>query len=78
MSDTTVPSRDQMGRAILTVGQLRHILRDVPEHVHVVMDDGQGWYVNVGATIVPGADYERAEFLCVTFDRGDEYDSRQT
>jgi len=68
---------DRYGRAVLTVGELRAALDGVDDDLHVVLDDGDGWYDNVEHVIVPGTDSGLAEHTCVTLMRGDNYDARQ-
>jgi hypothetical protein len=68
---------DRYGRAILTVGALRAMLEGVDDDLHVVLDDGDGWYLNVGGVIVPGDDEDLREYQCVTLMAGESFDSRQ-
>lgn len=65
------------GNRVLTVGQLREILRGVSDDVHVVVSDQNGWFLNVEATAKPTRTND--EYCCVTFFVNDEnsYDSRQ-
>ena len=57
----------------LTVGQLRAMLANVDDDTLVVMDDGEGWYLNVGDVNTPDGD----QWHCLTFHRGPAWDARQ-
>lgn len=63
-------------RGVLTVGYLRTILQGVDADLHVVTDDKNGWYDNVGEVVVPCPDRDH-EYQCVTFIPGVTFDTRQ-
>lgn len=71
------PRMGPFGAKILTVKSLREMLEGLDEHVQVVLDDGEEWYINVGSVIIPAGDPELQEFPCVTLFRGDPFDTRQ-
>jgi hypothetical protein len=60
------------GHKVLTVGQLRDMLTNVPDDVHVVIGSDD-WYQNVSAVALPDGD----GFSCVTLFQGAIYDARQ-
>jgi hypothetical protein len=62
---------------ILTVGALRQALQGVDDDIQVVVDDGADWFNNVGTVIVPGIEYEGAQWSAVTLIPGTEMDTRQ-
>ena len=57
----------------ITVGQLRAMLDGIDPQTFVVMDDGEGWYVNVGGVTLPNDD----GYVAVTLERGEAWDVRQ-
>ena len=73
-TELTTAARDEHGRAILTVGQLRALLVDLPDEAHVVVatDD---WYVNVDAIGLPTPDCD--PWTALTLFPGTAYDTRQ-
>lgn len=48
---------------VLTVGQLREVISNLPDSVEVVIDT-DGWYDNIGGVIVPTSEY--SEYICLT------------
>jgi hypothetical protein len=64
---------------ILTVGRLRQILDGRPDAEQVVMDDGDGWYVNVRGIGLPSADPDRhhSDWSALTLFAGEGIDPRQ-
>jgi hypothetical protein len=63
---------------VLTVGQLRQLLRGLSNDVHVVVADNDGWYLNIEATAKP-VKGDDSSYCCVTFfvSPDNRYDSRQ-
>jgi hypothetical protein len=61
------------GDKVLTVGQLRDMLANVPDDVHVVIGSDD-WYQNVNAVALPDGG---VNFCCVTLFQGATYDARQ-
>lgn len=57
----------------MTVGDLRTMLAGIDPSTFVVMDDGDGWYVNVADITLPNDD----GYVAVTLERGDAWDVRQ-
>ena len=72
-----VPTLDEHGRRILTVGQLREVIADAPDGAHVVIDDCDGWYRNVGSIGVPGDPDGDSPWACITLLAGTPIDTRQ-
>lgn len=66
---------DQYGRRILTVGLLRSYLDGLPDDTHVVLDDTDGWYVNVDAVATPLGD--GSPWSALTLFPGTPFDTRQ-
>ncbi len=63
---------------VLTVGQLRQMLKGMNDKTHVVIADGDGWYLNIEATAKP-VKGDDSSYCCVTFfaSPSNRYDSRQ-
>jgi hypothetical protein len=74
---------DQYGRRILTVGQMRAIIADMPDDVQIVIDTdamrgtAYGWYVNIAHYALPDRVDEASPFAALTLFGGAEIDSRQ-
>lgn len=66
------------GKPVLTVGQLRQMLKGMNDKTHVVIADGEGWYLNIEATAKP-VKGDDSSYCCVTFfaSPSNRYDSRQ-
>lgn len=62
-------------RGVLTVGELRTMLLGVPHETPVVLEDGNGWYVNTAKVAAPHS--EDSDWSCVTLFPGVPFDSRQ-
>ena len=62
------------GHSVLTVGQLRQMLANVPDDVHVVIAT-DGWYDNVSCVAIPDEDGEH--YVAVTLFHGETFDARQ-
>jgi hypothetical protein len=63
---------------ILTVGQLKKFIADLPDDVQVVLDDNDGWFINVSHVHKPVKfDGEYTDYSCLTFMFGETFDSRQ-
>lgn len=71
-----ITSQDELGREILTVGQLRRILAGLPDDTHVV-SESDDFYQNIRAVGVPRGEDWDGEWSCLTFLRGAEFDFRQ-
>ena len=75
-------TRDEYGRAILTVGELKRLLADIDDRRHVVMSVGD-WYNNIECVHLPcsaaneSSDDDNGDWMCVTFEPGDELSTRQ-
>ena len=65
-------------KAVLTVGQLRKMLKGLSGKTHVVIADGEGWFLNIEATAKP-VKGDDSSYCCVTFFASPDnpYDSRQ-
>jgi hypothetical protein len=66
------------GKPVLTVGQLRQLLKGMSDKTHVVIADGDGWFLNIEATAKP-VKGDDSSYCCVTFfaSPSNRYDSRQ-
>ena len=62
------------GESVLTVGQLRQLLANVPDYVHVAIAT-EDWYRNVSFVAIPDADNNL--YSAVTLYQGSNYDCRQ-
>lgn len=71
-----ITSQDELGREILTVGQLRRMLAGLPDDTHVV-SESDDFYQNIRAVGVPRGEDWDGEWSCLTFLRGAEFDFRQ-
>lgn len=71
-----ITSQDELGREILTVGQLRRMLAGLPDDTHVVSESDDS-YQNIRAVGVPRGEGCADEWACLTFLRGAEFDFRQ-
>jgi len=74
-----------MRQQALTIGQLREAIANLPDSVEVVIDT-DGWYDNIQGVIVPMADVDYSEYVCLTLipssmndphTRGGDWDCRQ-
>lgn len=61
------------GSGPLRVSTLRQLLDDLDPELCVVVDDGDGWYVNVGSVVRPVDD---DDYSCVTLFQGAPWDAR--
>lgn len=71
-----ITSQDELGREILTVGQLRRMLAGLPDDTHVV-SESDDFYQNIRAVGVPRGEGCNDEWACLTFLRGAEFDFHQ-
>lgn len=71
-----ITSQDELGREILTVGQLRRMLTGLPDDTHVV-SESDDFYQNIRAVGVPRGEACGGEWRCLTFLRGADFDFRQ-
>jgi hypothetical protein len=62
------------GHSVLTVGQLRKMLANVPDETHVVIAN-DGWYDNVSCVAIP--DEHGEHYVAVTLFSGETFDARQ-
>jgi hypothetical protein len=80
---TTRPDSDlpRWRGGFLTVGALRRIMDGMADDTIVVMDDGSGWYSNVGEVCAPPLDGydpdDGGDWACLTLFTGASFDTRQ-
>jgi hypothetical protein len=76
----TLEVTDEYGRQILTVGALKAFIADLPDYVHVVIDDNDSWYLNVSHVHKPievDGEFGAGDWAALTLAAGDEFDPRQ-
>lgn len=72
-----IESKDEHGREMLTVGQLRQILDGLRDEILVVLDDGESWWHHVSFVGVPNADpADDSGYNALSFARGSALDTR--